>query len=152
MYISTNIVIKSRYTLLNLRARRLEKRLKKFLKPISHVVIDEINAEHGTGYQYSDVVVEKFDMQTPTNESENIANDKVKAETKQTEVNTILNVAVQIGDKKAVQLICEELDIDFEEIKDELDIEKEEQNLLEAKKTLEGVVVDEETIIPEGAE
>lgn len=148
----TNIVIKSRYTLLNLRARRLEKRLKKFLKPIIHVVIDEINAETGKGYQYSDVVVEKFQMQTPTNESENIANDKVKAETQQIEVNTILNAAVQIGDEQVLKSLCDILDLDFETLKGELEKMQEEQNLLDAKNTLEGVVVDDETIIPEGVE
>lgn len=149
----TNVVILSRYTLLDLKANKLEKRLKKLLKQIIKVVLAEINQEHGTDYQISDI---KFDFQRSvmTNESENIANEKVKAETRQIVVNTILNVAAQIGEEKAVQLICEEFDIDFEEIKDELEKRKEEQNLADAKTALEGVNVDDptETIISEGAE
>lgn len=138
----TNVVILSRYTLLDLKANKLEKRLKKLLKQIIKVVLAEINQEHGTDYQISDIKFE-FTRSVMTNESENIANEKIKAETRQIIVNTILNVAAQIGEEKAVQLICEEFDIDFEEIKDELEKRKEEQNLLDAKKTLEGVVVDE---------
>ena len=139
----TNIVIKSRYTLLDLRAEKFEKRLKKLLKKIVEVVIDEINAEHGTGYQYSDVKIERFEKNTPSNDSENIANAKTEAETEQIRINTILNVAMTIGDEEALRLICEVLDLDFDALKTQVEKLKEEQNLIEAKNTLEGVVVDE---------
>ena len=147
----TNVVILSRYALLELKANKLQDRLEGLLDQILEVVLAEINAEYGKDYQLTDVEY-KFTRSMMTNESENIANEKTKAETTQIVINTILNVAAQIGDEKTVQLICEELDIDFEEIKDELEKRKEEQNLLDAKKTLEGVVVDDQTIIPEGAE
>lgn len=147
----TNIVIKSRYTLLDLKAENLEKRLKKLLKDYLKVVIAEINAEHGTDYQMKDVKIEKFQKQTPTNDSENIANEKVQAETIQVKVNTILNVAVVIGDEKALELICEQLDLDYEELKKQVKKLQEEQNLADAKTALEGVVTGEETIV-EGAE
>lgn len=139
----TNVVILSRYTLLDLKANKLEKRLKKLLKQIIKVVLAEINQEHGTDYQISDI---KFDFQRSvmTNESENIANEKIKAETRQIVVNTILNVAVQIGEEKAVQLICEEFDIDFDEIKDELEKRKEEQNLNAAQNALNSVIPEDD--------
>lgn len=150
----TNIVIKSRYTLLDLKSEKLEKRVKKLLKQILKVVIDDINKENGTDYQMKDVCIEKFKKQIPTNESENVANEKVKAETRQVNINTILNAASQIGDEKVLELICDELDIDFDDVKDELEKKKEEQNLLDAKNSLEGVIDDDqtETIIPEGDE
>ena len=149
----TNVVILSRYSLLELKASKLQARLEGLLDEIIEVVLAEINEENGTDYQLSDIEYD-FQRSIMTNESENIANEKIKAETKQIVVNIILNVAVQIGEEKAVQLICEELDIDFEEIKAELEKRKEEQNLAEAKTALEGVNVDDpsETIIPEGAE
>lgn len=134
----TNIIILSRYSLLELKANKLQKRLNKLLKQIIKVVLDEINAENNTDYQLSDIEF-KFTRSVMTNESENIANEKVKAETKQIEINTILNVAVQIGDEKALQMICDELDIDFKDVKDELEKNKEAQNLVDAKKMLEGV-------------
>lgn len=149
----TNIVILSRYSLLELKAAKLQPRLEGLLDQLVEVVLAEINEENGTDYQLSDIEYD-FQRSIMTNESENIANEKIKAETRQLVINTILNVAAQIGEEKAVQLICEELDIDFDEIKDELEKRKAEQYLSDAKAALERVVVDDqtETIIPEGAE
>lgn len=149
----TNVVILSRYALLELKANKLQDKLEGLLDQLIEVVLAEINEENGTDYQLSDIEY-KFTRSMMTNESENIANEKVKAETKQIAINTIMNAAAVIGDEKTLQLICEELDIDFEEIKGELEKLKEEQNLADAKTALEGVVVDEEIepVIPEGAE
>lgn len=141
----TNIVIKSRYTLLDLKADKLEKRLKKLLKQILKVVLDEINAEHKTDYQMSDVIIEKFKKNIPTNDSENIANEKIKAETQYVKVNTILNIAANIGDEQTLKALCEVMDWDFEELQSQVEQFKEEQNLAGAKTTLEGVAVDEES-------
>jgi SPP1 family phage portal protein len=139
----TNVVILSRSALLELKANKLQDRLEGLLDQIVEVVLAEINEQNETDYQLTDIEY-KFTRSMMTNESENISNEKIKAETKQVVINTILNVAERIGEEKAVQLICEELDIDFEEIKDELEKRKEEQNLADAKKTLEGDVIDEE--------
>lgn len=140
----TNIVIKSRYSLLDLKANKLEKRLKKLLKEILKVVIDEINAMNGTAYTINQVEIKKFERSIMTNETENIANDKVKAETKQIEVNTILNVAANVGDEQTLKAICDVMDWDFEALQVELEKLQEEQNLIDAKKTLEGVVIDDD--------
>ena len=67
------------------------------------------------GYQIKDTYFD-FKFNIPSNESENIQNEQIKATTRQIELNNILNVAAQIGDKKALQLICECLDIDYEEV------------------------------------
>ncbi len=149
----TNIVILSRYALLELKADKLQPRLEGLLDEILEVVLAEINEEHGKDYQISDIEY-KFTRSMMTNESENIANEKTKAETKQTVINTIMNVHERIGDEETLRLICEALDLDFDELKGQIEKMKEEQNLIDAKKTLEGVVVDDETepVIPEGAE
>lgn len=146
----TNVVIKSRYTLLDLKANKMQDRLCALLKKIIKVVLDEINEKHKRDYQLSDVYFE-FSRSVMTNETENIQNAKTEAETKQVEINTILNAATVIGDEKTLQLICESLDIDYEEIKDQVEEIQEEQKLKEAKKTLEGVLTDDEED-PEGAE
>ena len=140
----TNVVILSRYGLLELKANKLQKNVNRLLKQVVKVVLEEINNELETDYQLSDIKPFAFERTLMTNESENIANEKVKAETKQIAINTILNVAANIGDEEALRLICEELDIDFDEIKGELEKKQEEQNLIDAKKTLETVVVDPE--------
>ena len=139
----TNVVIRSRYTLLDLKANKLEKRLRQLLKQIIKVVLAEINKEHGTDFQLSDIRFE-FTRDVMTNETENIANDLVKAQIKQTEINTILNIDAQIGDEEALKAICDVMDLDYEEIKNKAPkLEDLEADLNGAMATLEGVVTDE---------
>jgi SPP1 family phage portal protein len=136
----TNVVIRSRYTLLQLKATKLVNRIKQFLKPIIKVVLDEINGKNGTDYQYTDVHV-AFEPVIPTNEQENVLNAKTEAETQQIRINTILNIAANVGDEQTLKAICEEMDWDFDELKDLLD----ENDPDDALTALEGVVTDEQT-------
>ena len=115
----TNIVIKSRYALLDLKANKLERRLKKMLKQLLKVVLDEINQQNGTGYQISDVKFE-FTRSIMMNESENIANEKTEADTQQVKINTILNMAAQIGDEQTLKALCDVMDWDFDELKEQM--------------------------------
>lgn len=139
----TNVVIRSRYTLLELKADKLVKRLKRFLKGIIRVVLDEINAKNGTDYQYTDVEV-KFEYIVPTNEQENVQNAKTEAETQQIRINTILNIAANVGDEQTLKAICDEMDWDFDELKEQLE-KAPENDLNDAMTALEGVVTDEQT-------
>ena len=66
----TNVVIRSRYALLDLKANKLERRLKKLLKQLVKVVLDEINKMNKTDYKVSDVYFD-FVREITTNESEN---------------------------------------------------------------------------------
>ena len=138
----TNVVIRSRYTLLELKADKLVKRIKRFLKGIIRVVLDEINHKNGTDYQASDVEI-KFEYIVPTNEQENVQNAKTEAETQQIRINTILNVAANVGDEQTLKAICEELDFDFDELKDILEADDPDDALT----ALEGVVTDEQKAI-----
>lgn len=131
---TTNLAIQAAYTLLDLKATKVITRLKKFLKQIIKVVIAEINEQNGTGYSVKDVTVE-FHPNILLNETENIQNEKVKAETKQLEINTVLNLLSQIGDEKALKAICDVMEWDYEELKDVT--ESPEQNLEQMYKTLE---------------
>ncbi len=139
----TNVVILSRYTLLDLKKSKFEKRLKKLLKQIIKVELAEINDENGTDYQMSDITID-LTPDIPTNEAENIQNAKAEAETQQIRINTVLNVAANIGDEAALQAICDILELDFDELKDQVKKMQEEQNTAGAMATLEGVVTDEQ--------
>lgn len=139
----TNVVILSRYTLLDLKKSKLDKRLKKLLKQFIKIELDEINKENGTDYEMSDIKID-LTPDIPTNEAENIQNAKIEAETEQIKVNTILNVAVNIGDEAALQAICDILELDFNELKDQVAKMQEEQKTADAKAMLEGVVTDGE--------
>lgn len=146
----TNVVIRSRYTLLDMKAGKLQTRLKRFLKGIIQVVLDEINAKNKTDYTYSDIKID-FAPVIPTNEAENIQNAKVEAETERTRLGSIMDVAAYIGDEQALKAICNVMDWDFDELKDQLEKLNEPQNTINAKKELEGVVVDDE-VDPEDPE
>lgn len=139
----TNVVIRSRYTLLDLKAKKLIKRLKRFLKGIIKVVLDEINANNGTDYQYSDVIVE-FVPVIPTNEQENANIALLEAQTEQVRINNILNAATIIGDEETLKAICDILDLDYDELKGQLEKLNEAQNTVDAQTMLESVVTDNE--------
>ena len=146
----TNVVILSRYTLLDLKKSKFDKRLKKLLREIIKIELAEINEENGTDYDMSDIVID-LTPDIPTNEAENIQNEKVKAETQQIRINSVLNVAVQIGDEAALQAICDILELDYDDLKDQVKRLQEERNTADAKALLEGVVVTDEQAAETGS-
>lgn len=115
----TNVVIKSRYALLDLKCNKLEKRVKAFLKKLVKVVIDEINKDNDTAYKAADVYF-NIKPEVITNASDNANIDKTRAEIQQIKVNTILNVAAKFDDETVIKAICDVLELDYEEIKDKL--------------------------------
>lgn len=116
---TTNLAIKSAYSLLEIRAKKLEKQLKPFLRKLIRVVLDEINAEQGTAYEQTDVYFD-FEREVPTNALETAQIELYEAQRKQMEITTVLNLAGTIDDETMLQLVCEQLDIDYEDIKDKV--------------------------------
>lgn len=140
----TNVVIRSRYTLLDLKANKMEKRLKKLLKEIIKVVLDEINTAHKKDYQLKDIKF-VFTRNIMTNETENTENAKIEAETQQIKINTILNMAAEIGDEKVLEAFCEVMEWDYDELKGRIEQLKEEaQSTADAKKLLDDIDTDVE--------
>lgn len=116
---TTNIAIKAAYSLLDLRCNRLEVQLKRFLRKIVNVVIDEINEQQKTDYQ-TDFVRFDFQHEVMSNEQENAQIDLTDAQKKQVEINTLLSLQSVIGDEQVIQMICDVLDIDYDDIKDQI--------------------------------
>lgn len=115
----TNVVILSRYTLLDLKAKKMLRRLQQLLKQLLKVILPEINERNGTEYGIEDIYFD-FKFNIPANETENIQNAEVKAATKQIELNNILNIADIIGEEQTLKAVCEVMDWDYEKIKNEL--------------------------------
>lgn len=109
----TNIVIKSRYALLDLKCNKVEARLKQFLRKIVKVVLEEINRAQGTAYQQTDVYF-RFEREILTNASDNAQIALTEAQTRQTEINTLLNVASQAPTEQVRKDLCALLDWDYE--------------------------------------
>lgn len=136
----TNIVIKSRYALLDLKCNKLEIRLKEFLRKIVKVVLDEINADGQTDYKTEDIYF-VFPREVITNAQDNAQIELLVAQKQGQQLNNILSVANTLDDETVIQAICSILDIDYEEIKDKLAVgEKDTES---AQKTLEGIVPDD---------
>lgn len=115
----TNIVIKSRYALLDLKCNKLEIRLKQFLRKILKVVLQEINDENGTDYQAKDVYFD-FEREVMTNAQDNAQIELTDAQKQQVEVNTLLSLEATLGNELVTQEICDALDIDYDDIKSKL--------------------------------
>ena len=115
----TNVVIKSRYALLDLKCDKLEKNLKKFLREMVQIVLDDINKRNNTDYQQKDVYFD-FEREVITNASDNASIKKIEADTKAVEINLLMGLTQVLDQETVIQLICEQLDIDYNDIKDKL--------------------------------
>ena len=139
---TTNIAIKAAYSLLDLKAKKIEKALRKFLRKIVEIVIDEINKAENKAYKAEDVYFE-FAHEIMSNAQENAQIELTEAQVRQTEINTILNVASILNDETIIKAICDWLDIDYDEIKDKLP-KNEEENTKETQKVLDNINTDDE--------
>lgn len=108
----TNIILKSRYTLLDMKSRKLIRNLKKFLQQILKIVLDEINAREGTAYAPDDVEV-RIDPVVPTDEKEDAEIRKLEAETVREQVGALLDTEAIMDAGLLLKELCRVLDIDY---------------------------------------
>jgi hypothetical protein len=142
---TTNMAIKMTYALLELKTNKLQTGLKHLLMhDIIRIVLDEINKTYEKAYQLKDIYFD-FTRSLLTNETENAQIAKTEAETKQIAVNTLLGLAATLDDETIVKLICEELDINYDEIKNKLpDKSDPAQAVTNARDALGDIVTDGE--------
>ena len=135
----TNIVIKSRYALLDLKCNKFETNLRKLLTKVVRVVLDEINTLNKTAYSIKDVYY-CFDREVMTNASDNALIDQTKATTRQIEINTLLNLAASIDNETIIRNICDLMEWDYEQIKDRLP--KDETDIRDIEETINSLEVE----------
>lgn len=138
----TNIVIKSRYALLDLKSNKLEIRLKQFLRKMIKVALDEINAGMKTDYGMDDVYI-KFEREVMTNAQDNAQIGLLDAQKQGQLLDNIMVAANALDEDTVLKAICEVLDLDYEEIKGKLKDMDEEGKTRQLLETLGGVVPDE---------
>lgn len=112
----TNVVIRSRYALLDLKCNKLEIRLKEFLREIIKIVLDEINRNEGTDYQMKDVYF-NFVREVITNAKDNAEIELTDAQKEGQMLENLLKVNNILDDETIIREVCAVLDIDYEEIK-----------------------------------
>ena len=140
----TNIIIKSRYALLDLKCNKLEIRLKQFFRKLLKVVIKEINELEGTDYRLSDVYFD-FQREVMTNAADNAQIELTDAQKQQVQIGTLLNLATYLDNETLMQNICTVLDLDYYELKDKLP-KPEENDPYSAKTALDALQVDGDVI------
>jgi SPP1 family phage portal protein len=123
----TNIVIKSRYALLDLKCNKLEIRLRRLLRKLIDVVLDEINRALDSDYQQKDVYFD-FKREVMTNAQDNAQIELTDAQKQQIQINIVLSLSNILPDETIIQIICEILDLNYEEIKDKIPDDEEAGN------------------------
>ena len=139
----TNIVIKSRYALLDLKCNKLEIRLKQFMRKLLKVVLKEINDLNGTDYQMKDVYFD-FEREVMTNAADNAQIELTDAQKQQTQITTLLNVATHLDNETLMQNICDVLDIDYDDIKDKLPKPETEEPYSDINADIDANIIPEE--------
>ena len=138
---TTNIAIKAAYSLLELRCGKIIDRLELFLMDLLEPVLTEINEQNNTGYDTT-MVWFNFTPEVMSNALENAQIDLTIAQRKQVEINTLLSLATQLDNETLMKGICDQLDIDYYDIKDKLpDPDEGEASLTGAVEDIEGAVV-----------
>lgn len=134
---TTNIAIKTAYSLLELRCKKMREQIEKFLEEILAVVLAEINDKNNTAYTI-DQVEFVFKPEIMSNAQENAQIELVIAQEKQVRINTLLDIATRLDNETLMQRICEVLDFDYNDIKDKLP-QPEEDTLYQAQTALNEV-------------
>lgn len=140
---TTNIAIKAAYSLLELRCNKIIDQVELFLQELVEVVLDEINTKHDKNYTIANVYFD-FTPEIMSNAQENAQIKLNEAQTRQAEITTLLNLAAQLDNETLMELICEQLDIEYEEIKSKLpNPDEPEEDLNAAQAALNGAAVEE---------
>lgn len=116
----TNIVIKSRYSLLDLKCNKAEARLRAMLSWVIKMVLADIQRRYNETYAPNELEIE-ITRDTMVNEMDNANIALIEAQTKATIIQAILAAAPQIGDESTLKLICEQFDLDFEEVQKQIE-------------------------------
>ena len=122
----TNVVIKSRYALLDIKCDKLETHLRQTMGGILDVVLERINQERGTAYTRADVKMD-FTRSCITNESDNATIESTEATTAQTKINTLLAAAAQVGIDPVLTQLCNVLELDESEVRKAIEQADSEQ-------------------------
>lgn len=116
----TNVVIQSRYSLLDFKCNKAEIRLRKLIKRMLKLIVADINRRFSTNYHTEDLEI-TITRSTIFNEKEIEEREKIKAERKQVEIDNLLNAATRLDDESVLERICEILELDYDEISQQLD-------------------------------
>ena len=135
---TTSIAIKAAYSLIDLKATKFEIKLKQFMRKILKIVLAEINEQNDKDFQMNQVYFQ-FDHEIMSNALENAQIELTEAQKKQAEINILLSLQTQLGNKVTMQQICDVLELDYEQLKDQFpDPDEADNDLKAAQAALDG--------------
>lgn len=116
---TTNLAIEMGYSLLEMKRVKLAIQVKKFLRKVIEITLDEVNRAGNTDFRPKDVYF-NFKAEPPVNRKETAEIELVEAQKRMTEINTLLSLREDLDNETLMQLICEELELCYNDIKDKL--------------------------------
>lgn len=118
----TNVVIQSRFSLLDLKCNKAEVRLRQLIKRMLKLIVDDINERHSKSYNANDIEI-IITRNTMVNEKETVENEKTIEEMKQVQIETLLIAANRVDDDSILEKICRILELDYEEVQKRIDLQ-----------------------------
>lgn len=116
----TNVVIKSRYALLDLKCNKAEIRLRKLIRQLLKVIVEDINKRFNKAYNFMDIDI-NIVRETMVNENDVANNEKIEAEKQGQLIDNILTAATRLDDDTVLKCLCNILELDYEEVKEKLE-------------------------------
>ena len=116
----TNVVIKSRYSLLDLKCNKTEIRLRAAIKQMLELIVQNVNDLYDKAYDTSDIKI-TITRDVMANETDNATIDKTEAETKQVLINNVMTAAPRLDDKTVLKLLADILGVDPDEVEKALE-------------------------------
>lgn len=124
----TNVVIQSRYSLLDFKCNKAEIRLRKLIKRMLKLIVADINRRFSKKYDANEIEI-IITRSTIFNEKEIEEREKIKAERKQLFISMILEAAPQLPSETVLEMLCEQFELDFDEVKELIELEPYSQGL-----------------------
>lgn len=112
----TNVAIQAGYELLNMKCNKAEIRLRTLIAWMNELIVQDINRRYGKSYDTSNIKV-IINRETMTDKKEIAEIKKLEADTELVIIQKILSIAPVLDDETVLKLVCERLDIDYEEVK-----------------------------------
>ena len=106
--------------MLDLKCDKTEKRLRVLLKKLLKLIVEDINTRFGKSYTTHDLEV-TITRDTMVNERDVSEIAQIEAQVQQTKVNTIIAAATYLDSDSVLRLMCEALDLRYEEVSKAVD-------------------------------
>lgn len=113
----TNIGIKSRYSLLDIKVNKIEKRLRKLIQQVLILILQNIKDLTNKSFDITEIEV-IITRSAMTNDKEKAEEENLIAQAQLTRVNAILNAGMQLDKTLTAELLAKELGLEVNKVTD----------------------------------